>query len=134
MNSSDIPSRTLKAFSVNGEKNSIPVDSSSSTLADGDATFDSGFPPLTMTPIGAGGKPPKGKDMNGILYSVTLKQRWQDAGMGYPFDSAFSTVAGGYPKGAILPNSSLSGTWINTTESNNNNPEVSTATSTGWVP
>ncbi|HHK7991060.1 TPA: hypothetical protein ACQVJK_005461, partial [Serratia marcescens] len=103
-------------------------------LADGDATFDSGFPPLTMTPIGAGGKPPKGKDMNGILYSVTLKQRWQDAGMGYPFDSAFSTVAGGYPKGAILPNSSLSGTWINTTESNNNNPEVSTATSTGWVP
>ncbi len=134
MNSSDIPSRTIKAFSVNGDKNNIPVDSSSTTLADGDATFDSGFPPLTRTPIGAGGKPPKGKDMNGILYSVTVKQRWQDAGMGYPFDSAFSTAAGGYPKGAILPNSTLSGTWINTSESNSNSPEVSTATATGWVP
>ncbi|MEX3240544.1 hypothetical protein [Serratia quinivorans] len=134
MNSSDIPSRTLKAFSVNGDKNSIPIDSSSTTLADGSATFDSGFPPLTMTPISAGGKPPKGKDMNGILYAVTIKQKWQDAGMGYPFDSTFSTNLLGYPKGAILPNSLFSGCWLNTTENNSNSPEASGATSTGWVP
>ncbi|MGO4743963.1 glycine-rich domain-containing protein [Serratia quinivorans] len=134
MNSSDIPSRTTKAFSVNGDKNSIPVDSTGTTLADGDATFDSGFPPLTMTPIGAGGKPPKGKDMNGILYAITQKQQWQDAGMGYPYNAAFSTSITGYPKGALIPNSTYSGVWINLTEANANNPEVSTATATGWVP
>ncbi|CAI1841393.1 Uncharacterised protein [Serratia grimesii] len=134
MNSSDIPSRTTKAFSVNGSKNTIPVDSTGATLADGDATFDSGFPPLTMTPISAGGKPPKGKDMNGILYAITQKQQWQDAGMSYPYNSAFSTSITGYPKGAIIPNSTYSGVWINLTEANVNNPEVSTATATGWVP
>lgn len=134
MNSSDIPSRTTKAFSVNGSKNTIPVDSTGSTLADGDATFDSGFPPLTMTPIGAGGKPPKGKDMNGILNAITLKQQWQDAGMGYPYNTAFSTSINGYPKGAIIPDSVYSGSWINLTEGNTNNPEVTTATATGWVP
>jgi hypothetical protein len=31
MNSSDIPSRITKAFGVNGLKNTIPVDSSSTT-------------------------------------------------------------------------------------------------------
>lgn len=134
MNSSDIPSRTPKAFSINGAKNNIPVDSTGTTLADGDATFDSGFPPLTMTPIGAGGKPPKGKDMNGILYAITQKQQWQDAGMGYPYNAAFSTSISGYPKGAIIPDSVFSGAWINITDANANNPEVSTATATGWVP
>jgi hypothetical protein len=134
MNSSDIPSRTPKAFSINGAKNNIPVDSTGTTLADGDATFDSGFPPLTMTPISAGGKPPKGKDMNGIFYAITQKQQWQDAGMGYPYSSAFSTSITGYPKGAVIPDSAYSGAWINLTEANVNNPEVNSATATGWVP
>ncbi|WP_447881068.1 glycine-rich domain-containing protein [Serratia fonticola] len=134
MNSSEIPSRTIKAFSVNGAKNNIPVDSSGDTLAAGDATFDSGFPPLTMTPEVAGGKPPKGQDMNGILYAITIKQRWQDAGMGYPYDATFSSALTGYPKGAVIPNSTYSGAWINLNDANVNNPEVSTATATGWVP
>lgn len=134
MNSSDIPSRTLKAFSVNGTKNNIPVDATTETLAGSYATFDSGFPPLTMTPPVAGGIPPRGQDMNGILYAVTIKQKWQDAGMGYPYDSAFSSAITGYPKGSILPNSTYSGAWLNLNNGNTNNPEVNTATATGWVP
>lgn len=132
MNSSDIPSRYSKAFSINGNKNNIPTDSSTSTLGNGEATFDSGFPPLTMTAISAGGIPPDGKDMNGILYSVTSKQQWSDAGMGYPFNSIFAAAISGYPKGATIPSQSFDGEWINTVDGNQTNPEEST--SSGWQP
>lgn len=134
MNSSDIPSRTLKAFAVNGNKNTIPVDSSTTTLNNGQATMDSGFPPITMISRSAGGRPPGGKDFNGILYSVSMKQQWQDAGMSYPFNADFSTSISGYPKGAILPNSALSGQWLNTIDGNTSTPEISSSASTGWVP
>lgn len=134
MNSSDIPSRYLKAFSVNGNKNSIPINSSTTTLGNGEATFDSGFPPLTMTAISAGGIPPDGKDVNGILYSVTLKQQWLDAGMSYPFSSDFSTAIGGYPKGAAIPFSSFDGVWLNTINNNASTPENTGESPSGWVP
>lgn len=134
MNSSDIPDRYTKAFSVNGNKNPIPTDSSTTTLGNGEATFDSGFPPLTMTAISAGGIPPDGKDMNGILYSVTIKQQWNDAGMGYPFNSSFSSAIGGYPKGSTIPFSSLDGVWLNTINNNNTPPENSGGVTSGWVP
>lgn len=134
MNSSDIPGRTTKAFSVNGDKNTIPVDSSSTTINNGQATMDSGFPPITRIPLSAGGKPPGGKDFNGIFYSISLKQQWQDAGMLYPFNSDFSTAINGYPKGAVIPNSALTGRWLNTIDGNTSTPEVSSSTLTGWVP
>ncbi|HBR1087326.1 hypothetical protein [Klebsiella pneumoniae] len=133
MNLSDIPSRIAKLFAVNGSKNTIPVDSSSSTLSAGKATYDSGYPPLTMTAISAGGIPPSGQDMNGILYDITRKQQWRDAGGGFPFDSTFATAIGGYPSGAIIPSSDFSGFWQNTVNNNLVNPE-SAATGTGWVP
>lgn len=134
MNSSDIPDRYTKAFSVNGNKNPIPIDSSTTTLGNGEATFDSGFPPLTMTAISAGGIPPDGKDMNGILYSVTIKQQWNDAGMGYPFNSTFAAAISGYPKGSILPSSDYGVLWLNQTNANTTNPEGTTGSSTGWIP
>ncbi|ENQ6475095.1 hypothetical protein AAHW98_10060 [Klebsiella variicola subsp. variicola] len=133
MNLSDIPSRIAKLFAVNGNKNSIPVDSSSSTLSAGKATYDSGYPPLTMTPISAGGIPPAGQDMNGILYDITRKQQWRDAGGGFPFDSTFASAIGGYPSGAIIPSSDFTGFWQNTVNNNSINPE-SASTATGWVP
>ena len=133
MNLSDIPSRIAKLFAVNGSKNTIPVNSSSSTLSDGQATYDSGFPPLTMTAISAGGIPPAGQDMNGILYDLTRKQQWRDAGGGYPFDATFAAAIGGYPSGAIIPSSDFTGSWQNTVNNNSVNPE-SGSTSTGWFP
>lgn len=134
MNSSDSPSRTPKAFGVNGLKNSIPVDSSPATDNNGIATFDKGFPPVTMQPLSAGGIPPAGQDVNGVLYAVTLKQQWSDAGMGYPYNVDFSTAISGYPKGSLLDSSNYSGTWLNTIDSNTANPESPTGANTGWVP
>lgn len=134
MNSSDIPSRITKAFGVNGLKNTIPVDSSTTTDNNGVATFDKGFPSITMQPLSAGGIPPSGKDMNGVLYSATLQQQWQNAGMTYPFSQDFSDAVSGYPKGAIVPSSVYTGQWLNLNEANSTPPESSTGATTGWVP
>lgn len=134
MNSSDTPSRITKAFGVNGLKNAIPVDSSTTTDNNGVATFDKGFPSITMQPLSAGGIPPSGKDMNGVLYSTTLQQQWQNAGMTYPFSQSFSDAVSGYPKGAIVPSSAYTGQWLNLNEANGTSPESSTGANTGWVP
>lgn len=134
MNSSDTPSRITKAFGVNGLKNTIPVDSSTSTDNNGVATFDKGFPPVTMQPLSAGGIPPSGKDMNGVLYSTTIQQQWQNAGMTYPFSQDFSDAVSGYPKGSIVPSSVYTGQWLNLNEANGTSPESPTGANTGWVP
>ncbi len=134
MNSSDTPSRITKAFGVNGLKNTIPVDSSTSTDNNGVATFDKGFPAVTMQPLSAGGIPPSGKDVNGVLYSTTLQQQWQNAGMTYPFSQDFSDAVSGYPKGAIVPSSVYTGQWLNLNEANGTSPESPTGANTGWVP
>lgn len=134
MNFTDIPARILKAFGLNGLKNTIPTDSSTSTDNNGVATFDKGFPQITMQPLSAGGIPPSGKDMNGILYALSLKEQWADAGMSYPFNSDFATAISGYPKGSVLLNSQQSGKWLNLTDGNSTSPESLTGASTGWVP
>ena len=134
MNSSDAPSRISKAFGVNGLKNTIPVDSSTSTDNNGVATFDKGFPEVTMQPLSAGGIPPSGRDVNGVLYSTTIQQQWQNAGMTYPFSQSFSDSVSGYPKGAIVPSSVYTGQWLNLNEANGTAPESPTGASTGWVP
>lgn len=134
MNSSDTPSRITKAFGVNGLKNTIPVDSSTTTDNTGVATFDKGFPPITMQPLSAGGIPPSGKDTNGVLYLTTLQQQWQNAGMTYPFSQDFSDAVSGYPKGAIVPSSVYTGQWLNLNEANGTSPESPTGANTGWVP
>lgn len=134
MNSSDSPTRIVKAFGVNGSKNTIPVESNSSTTSNGVATFDTGFPPITMQPLSAGGIPPSGRDFNGVLYTVTLQQQWQNAGMTYAYNSNFATQINGYPKGAIIPSSVYTGQWLNLNESNSNTPESQSGAYTGWVP
>lgn len=134
MNLNDIPARIFKAFGINGLRNTIPVDSSTTTDNTGAATFDKGFPAITMKALSAGGIPPSGKDVNGTLFAVTQQQQWQNAGGAFPFDSAFSTSIGGYPAGAIIPSSDFYGFWQNTLDANSTNPENLTGTLTGWVP
>ena len=134
MNLTDIPARIFKAFGINGLRNTIPVESSTTTDNTGAATFDKGFPAITMKALSAGGIPPSGKDVNGTLFAVTQQQQWQNAGGAFPFDSAFSTSIGGYPSGAVIPSSDFYGFWQNTLDANSTNPENSTGTLTGWVP
>ncbi|MFV8908097.1 hypothetical protein ABQ333_22970 [Serratia fonticola] len=130
MQYSSFPKKLSIPFANSGDKQNIP-NNSQIGIDDGRASYDDGFPPLTRTPLSAGGKPPYGTDMNGVLFDITGSARWSAAGASYKYDSTFSSAIGGYPKSSILLNSTLNGTWLNTIENNQNNPEESLS---GWVP
>ena len=100
----------------------------------GAASLTDGFPPLTRTPIAAGGVPPSDLDMNGILFQLSAILRWANAGGGYTYDADFATSAdvGGYPKGARVLRADGSGYWFNTVDNNETDPDSGDAA--GWVP
>lgn len=133
MQTSSQPKLLPIPFADNGDRKSIPNDSQIGITA-GRASYNDGFPPLTRTPLAAGGVPPFGTDFNGVLNDITAALRWSQSGAGYPFNAAFNTAISGYPKGARIPNSTLDGYWLNTTDGNTANPEVTGAATTGWVP
>ena len=135
MQLSNIPGKLVLPWATSGNKNTIPVASQIGITA-GAASLTDGFPPLTMTPVAAGGVPPAGQDMNGILYEMSNILRWANAGGGYAYDSTFAsdTHVGGYPKGARVMRSDGTGYWLNTVENNTTDPEAAGAAAAGWVP
>jgi hypothetical protein len=103
-------------------------------INNGWASLTDGFPPLNFTPIAAGGIPPFGQDMNGILKQTTQGVQWQQAGGPLFWDTAIATGAGGYPKGARINSAVTPGTvWYNTVDSNAVNPDIGGSGVGGWV-
>lgn len=135
MQSTQTPTLIPLSFGANGTKNAIP-EASQIGITPGAASLNDGFPPLTMTPIAAGGTPPSGADMNGILFLATSSIRWQHAGGHYAWNSAFATDTnvGGYPAGAMLLRSDLTGFWLNTADNNATNPDATDGSAANWVP
>lgn len=134
MQISNLPKLLPVPFANSGSKQDIPV-ASQIGVSGGRASYTDGFPPLTRTPIAAGGIPPFGTDFNGVLNDITSAIRWAQAGGGYIFDTDFSSTVNGYPVGAKLLSSTGDGYWLNTVDGNTNNPETSSASPlTGWVP
>ena len=132
MQSTNIPTKIPLPFAYAATGSyiaTIPTDSQIG-VTNGKASLHDGFPPLTFTPISAGGTPPFGADFNGILNEITAITQWQQAGGFFPYDSAFSTTVGGYPKGAVILSSSFNGFWLSSTENNTTNPDTGGA---GWV-
>ena len=131
------PGKLVLPFANAGAKNTIPVASQIGVVA-GAASLTDGFPPLTRTPLAAGGVPPSGLDMNGILYELSAIVRWANAGGGYVFDATFATDTNvaGYPKGARVLRSDGLGYWFNTVDGNATDPEANAvaAIAAGWVP
>lgn len=94
------------------------------TNSPGRATQLEGFPPLTRTDPLAGGIPPDGLDMNGMLYLVSAVTRWVTAGGKFQFDGTWSgspNVAG-YPKGATVLNTAGTGEYRNLVDGNTTDP------------
>lgn len=101
----------------------------STGVAPNSATYQIGFPPNTMQSIAAGGMPPKGSDLNGVLYDVTDNLVFLTQGGGYGFDATYATAIGGYPLNARLRLND--GTEaISTIANNTNDPNVNL---NGWV-
>ncbi len=135
MQLTNTPGKLVLPFANVGAKNTIPTASQIGITA-GAASLTDGFPPLTRTPIAAGGVPPSGLDMNGILFQLSAILRWANAGGGYAYDSTFANDSnvGGYPKGARIMRSDGLGYWFNTVENNTTDPEAAGAAAAGWVP
>lgn len=135
MQLSNAPGKLVLPFANAGAKNTIPTASQIGIVA-GAASLTDGFPPLTRTPLAAGGVPPSGLDMNGVLYDLSAILRWANAGGGYVYDGTFAADSnvGGYPKGARVLRSDGLGYWFNTTDNNATAPEGAGAVAAGWVP
>ena len=100
----------------------------------GNASFTDGFPPDTMTPVGSGGIPPRGQDMNGILYMLSAYAQALTGGQFWPYNSTWEAANGGYAIGAMVAMANGAGFWLNTVNDNANNPDTSAANTSGWVP
>lgn len=119
-----------EAFAISaapGDRNTIPA----APLTTQRASFDLGFPPLTMLPIVAGGKPMLGPDMNGILYMISSHTVYVQSGQPYKYNVDVATSIGGYAVGTILGSADGSTVWYNLLINNSDDPDVNGAL--GWV-
>ncbi|EOC1689291.1 hypothetical protein ACI1BE_000488 [Cronobacter turicensis] len=126
MNRSDSPKKQPVPFAVNGQRENLLT---TTPAGDNTASYNSGFPPVTMILKAAGGLPPKGQDMNQILFELSALSRWFSTGALNYFDSTFSAAIGGYPKDALVVSNDDSTIYISTIDANTNNPNSVT---TGW--
>lgn len=128
------PSNLSIPFANTGAKNTIPV-ASQIGITPGAASYTDGFPPLTMTPIPAGGVPPSGLDVNGIYNAISAHTVFQNAGGKYRFDAALATAIGGYPVGFVLQDDAGLSEYVNIL-ANNSTDFNSTPASIGvsWMP
>ena len=126
MNRSDSPKKQPKPFGVNGQRVAILP---TTPAGDNSASYEQGFPPITMILKSAGGLPPKGQDMNQILYELSALGRWSSTGALNTFDSEFASEISGYPSGAMLISGDGERIFINTTEGNLSDPNSNGA---GW--
>ena len=96
------------------------------------ASFTTGFPPATRIARTSGGIPPRGLDMNGILFMATGHVAWLASGNAYTFNADVVTVTGGYNIGAVI-RSAVTPTlrFMSLVADNVQDPDVST---TGWLP
>ena len=80
-------------FAQSGQKNNIATDPAGGS--DPAASWSGGFPPITMIPREAGGKPPYGQDFNGLFFALSQHLFFLQSGGVYPWFDALD-----YPVGA----------------------------------
>ena len=132
MQQSDIPAKFPLFWGANaggGFIRNIPV-ASQIGITSGAASLADGFPPLNFQPVGSGGVPPFGADMNGIMRQMTQWLQWAEAGGPIAYDASFQSEIGGYPKGAVVASAVTLGlSWLSTVDNNVTNPDTGGA---GW--
>lgn len=126
MNRTDAPVKQSTPFAVNGQREPILP---TTPAGDNTASYSDGFPAITMILKSAGGMPPKGQDMNQILFELSALARWASSGATNSWDSAFSTAIGGYPMGAVVLGTDGITQYKSTVDSNTTNPNTGGA---GW--
>ena len=122
-------------FASQGDKNTIPVTPSTETGQSNYASYQKGFPPVTMTALVAGGLPPQGMDMNGILFALSSSVGFMQSGGLPTFDADFASTIGGYPLGAVLQSNDGASAYVSTIANNTTDFNESTESiGTSWLP
>jgi len=124
------PSVIPEAFALNADpsrRNVIPA----TTVSTQRASWNIGFPPLTMTPVVAGGKPMLGPDMNGVLYMLSSHDFYQQSGQPYRWNADVVVATGGYAAGTLLGSTDGQTLWLSVINNNVSDPDAAGA---GWVP
>lgn len=132
-----VPAQVLMPvpFASQGDKNTIPVTPSTETGQSNYASYQKGFPPVTMTPLVAGGLPPQGMDMNGILFALSSSVGFMQSGGLPTFDADFASTIGGYPLGAVLQSNDGASAYVSTIANNTTDFNSSTESiGTSWLP
>ena len=84
-------------FAANGQKNAIPQNASA--VGSANASWDQGFPGITMIAKQAGGKPPLGKDFNGVLNQLSSNAYFAQSGCVYAWSNTLNYLAGSHVQG-----------------------------------
>lgn len=95
-----------------------------------DATYQEGFPPVTMLNEDAGGLPPKGLDFNGIFYELSSPIAHYCRGDRIQFDATYASAIGGYAKGWIVASNDYQKDYISLVDNNLADPN---GTNTTWA-
>lgn len=82
------------------------------------ATWTYGFPSVTMTPLAAGGVPPKGQDFNGVLNAISLHTVFVGHGGQYKWSSAYVAATGGYSIGDVIQSNDGLNSYVSLVNSN----------------
>lgn len=123
-----IPKFFQKAFAASGGKTDVPI--TGADINNGRADYENGFPPITRSPIAAGGVPPYGTDFNGVLYDLSQAIQYLQSGVSFPFDQDFADAIGGYSVKAIVADpSDPTILWQN----NNANNTLPPSAPNGWT-
>jgi hypothetical protein len=133
MQDSDIPAKLPIPFANNAGGGYIrPIPQASQIgITPGAASLHDGFVPLNFIDVNAGGIPPFGQDVNGILNIVSAWVRWMSAGGPVGYDATLQSAIGGYPKACIVQSATTFGVfWVSTVDNNVTNPDTGGA---GWV-
>lgn len=126
------PGTIVEPFAINGQKNAIPV---ASNPTPGGASYNDGFPALTLTPVAQGGVPPSGKDFNGLFNAITSHLAWLNAGGQYTFDATLAAFIGGYPVGVVLQSNDGTSAYVNVSAGNSTDfNAVPSSIGVSWLP
>jgi len=118
-------------FAANGTKTTIQVASHGGGSAL--ASYNDGFPSITLTPSASGGLLPYGGDFNGVLFDLSQFQTWVNGGGQFLFNTSYASAIG-YAVGAVVILDDHSGSFVNLTNNNTLNPNSGIGTPNGWFP
>lgn len=114
------PDLILKPFGAEATAGTINVipDERPSGAAPQLASWSLGFPLITMTYPGAGGLPPFGQDMNGVLNAISQHTVYLGGGGLYKWSGAYVAAAGGYSKGAVVQSNDGLNSYVSLVDGN----------------